>query len=412
MRSWLSLVLSSLVPLFAAAPAPSDTLADRWLVILGSRRDAAEVIPGLAAVQAHPELHAAPGTLLSSRYKNLMPCYTVTYALATTDKAAALALSASLTGLKVDNYVKNAGSWVGSSSTIDAWCANPPASRSSAVDVLAVADARLWVRAELPAEVEAGLIAGAPAPRTLSRAYDAWVQPLTVRNAGTLEIGAPWRVLDVATGRSITCAVDGFAALTLGTPHFGVLQAGVPKAPACGTAAVYASLACGEPLADGGWVGVPAGGPPMQWWKPVGSGSRRMYTAAERVLNEEPVWQALEAAGSQGSDQKPLRQVVVGLYQGPSSRVAVVEGHWQAGDVCGGTDELLTYVYAVDGEKLGARIGELSTASFGELRGLFDLEGDGVPERVLTTFPTDTRVLGADGQPEGELAFDYCDCPC
>lgn len=408
MRSWFPLALSSFVPLFSAAPAPPDTHGDQWLVILGSRRDAAEVIPGLATVQAHPELHAAPGTLLSSRYKNLMPCYTVTYALATADKGAALALSRSLTGLKVDNYVKNAGAWVGPSAAIDAFCASPPASRSSAVDVLPVVDGRLWVRAELPAEVETGLLAGAPAPRAVSKAYDAWVQPLPVRNAGTLEIGAPWRVLDVATGKATTCAVDGFAALTLGTPHFGVLQAGTPKAPACGTAAVYASLACGEALGDGAWVGEPAGGPPMRWWAPDGAGTPQMSADAERALAAEPGW----VAPADGEGPEPTREVTVRLYRGPASRVAVVQGHRVAGDVCGGEDDLYTYVYATDGERLGARLGELSDASFGELRGLFDREGDGVPERVITSFPTDTSVIGADGLPEGALVIDYCDCPC
>ena len=84
------------------APDPAAALSDHWLVILASKKDAAEATPALDALAAHPDVSAHPGTLSSSRFKNLMPCYTVAYAEATTDKKVALDLSKKLKELGVD----------------------------------------------------------------------------------------------------------------------------------------------------------------------------------------------------------------------------------------------------------------------------------------------------------------------
>ncbi|HNH48584.1 MAG TPA: hypothetical protein PKY30_16205, partial [Myxococcota bacterium] len=110
----------------AAAPAATASgpdLAQSYLVILGSKRDPAEVIPGLAILAAHPELGLRPQTLLSSRYKNLMPCYTVTFAGAYAELKTARETVKTLAALGVESYVKNSGAFVGPSAAIDSFCA-------------------------------------------------------------------------------------------------------------------------------------------------------------------------------------------------------------------------------------------------------------------------------------------------
>lgn len=172
------------LPALVTAPAEA-ALADRFLVVLGSKRDAEEAIPALAALASHPEVAATPARLASSRFKNLMPCYTVTIAGALDDKAEALAVSAALKGIGVDNYVKNAGAYVPRSAAIDAYCEASPAAPAGAARILALVDGRPWLPLPAPDAVVANATRGAPHPKALGADFDAWYTPVTPPRSAT-----------------------------------------------------------------------------------------------------------------------------------------------------------------------------------------------------------------------------------
>lgn len=380
----------------AAAPTPPDAaLADHWLVILGSKRNPTEVIPGVEVLATHPEVGAHVGTLSSSRFKNLMPCYKVTYALATPDKAAALAMSKQVRALGVDNYVKAAGAWVGPSEAIDAYCAATEAEVEAEVRLATVVDGALWLPVPATDAELSALLAQAPAPTPVGEGFAAWTQPLPGGGSG-----ASVRLVDAASGRTQVCTAGDRALLTLGTPHFGVLQAPEPPtAPACGSAAPFERLDCPSPVGEGRWIAVPESAAP---YTPTAGADLR--ASAEALLTAQTDWE------DPGEDV--TREAVVTRWRGPAGEVALVSGTRSVGPgVCGGEETTWFGVYTVVGDGLGAPLLALQAADFARVEGLVDLGADGRPEVLTVAFP-DTWTLLGDAGPEATSAIAFCDCAC
>lgn len=381
----------------AAEPLPvlGEEAAGTWLVLLGSKRDPAEAIPGLAVIAAHPEIGARPATLSSSRFKNLMPCYTVTVAGALPDKGAALSLAARLRAAGVDNYVKAAGEWVGPSAALDAWCSSAGDPAATPVSFLRVAGGELWAPvAGLPDDVAARMIIGKPA--AISPRYDAWRQPVTGPPPGALPT---LQAASVETGRTATCTVLDYAALTLGTPHFGMLQEGPLTAPACGSPRIFARLSCPGVVTDGAWVVSPTAVTP---YTPAGTGTSRQRDDARALLDKLDAWK--DAPGEHTVD--------VTLWKGPQGTLALVAGRAEDGGVCGGSDTTWFAVFTTSGSRLGQPLGELTAADYVTVLGLVDTDADGRPEVALGSFPDDLRLVDPAGATTGELTVDFCDCPC
>lgn len=394
-----------------AAPATvgSDAdaaLTDHYLVILGSKLDPAERIPGVETLRGRPEIGAEVRQVLSSRFKNLMPCLAVTIAGASPDKKAAVALSKKLTAIGVDNYVKNAGAWVGPSSAIDAYCAAGDAPITDEVRVAARADGALWLPLPSSAAELSALAEKTTPPRALSDDYDAWIQPLGATEAKT------YRVVDATTGRERTCQTTEDALLTLGTPHFGARQGEEgPSAPTCGSPARFHRLECGESTDGGHWVAVPEA-TPIGAYRPFGVGSAPLVDAARQVLTAKTDWEE-EPAGHVEEEGPLEREVHVSRWRGPSGDVVLVVGTrtWGNG-VCGGGDELWFGVFGVNGDTLGAALGELQQAEFANVEGLVDVGADGRPEVIVTSFPQISTIYGGNGNVAASLVIDYCDCAC
>jgi len=397
-------------PLPGLVSAPGEAaFADRYLVVLGSKRDAGEAIPGLAALASHPEVVATPARLASSRFKNLMPCYTVTIAGGLEDKAAALALSATLKGIGVDNYVKNAGAYVPRSAAIDAYCEASPVAPSGAARIVTLVDGRPWLPLGAPGAVVENATRGAGHPQPLGSGFDAWYTAVATTQVGDVSVGGSYRLTDVASGASSVCAVSEIAALTLGTPHFGVLQLGKLTAPSCGEPDLYAGLTCeGMPQSGGPWLAVPAGAT-----APVAYRSAPVSPALEAAGNAAIAGDAGWAAGPESGEEAVTRTVTVTRWTGGAGDFALVEGtvSWGNG-VCGGDEKAWRAIFPVSGDGLGAALGPWTIDSFSELTGVVDVDGDGRPEWTLAKFPSTTAIQGADGQPRGAFEIAYCDCPC
>lgn len=199
------------------------------------------------------------------------------------------------------------------------------------------------------------------------------------------------------------------AALTLGTPHFGALQAGALSAPACGEPALYAGLTCeGMPQSGGPWLAVPAGAtaPVVYRSAPV---SAALEAAGNRAIAGDAGW----VAGPESGEEEVTRTVTVTRWTGGAADVVMVEGtvSWGNG-VCGGDEKAWRALFPVVGDALGAPLGPWTLDSFSEVTGVVDVDADGRPEWTVETFPSTTAIQGADGQPRGALEIAYCDCPC
>lgn len=385
-----------------ATPAPEAALGEHFLVIVASSRQASEAEAALGRVRALGEGGPRAGTLASSRFKNLMPCYTVAIADALPDRAAALELSKRLKAAGIDNYVKNAGAWVGPSAAIDAYCAGTAvaASGGAAVRRLALAGGRAWV------PIEGAIPDGLPAHQRLSDGLDAWLQPL----AGPPSSGVPrsWLAFEAEQGTTMSCVVKGQGVLTLGTPHFGLLQeASKPTAPACGEPQLMAELDCGLPT--GTWLALPAGSTPQALARTAAE-VPELAKGALAELDRWPAWRGFAPADPDAALQK---KVTVSRWKGSRGEVHLVEGVlFDDRGPCGGEETTFRAVFAVDGPGLGRRLGPFVEEPFSTLVSLVDVEGDGAPELVTRAFPDTVSLTGADGTVRLRDAIAYCDCAC
>lgn len=387
---------------------PQAALGDHWLVILASKKDAAEATPALDALAAKGDVGAHPGTLNSSRFKNLMPCYTVAYAEATTDKKAALELSKKLKGLGVDNYVKNTGAFVGRSALLDAYCATPEDTGGGDVKVAAFVAGSLWLPVDAPDNVIQAAIAGAPAPVSLGGGIDNWIQPTT--NPPSAVSGARYRAVDAQTGRSYGCSAGRVVGLTLGEAHFGYGQAeNTPTAPTCGEVALYTELQCAGDVIDGSWVVVPED-TKVDVYTPSGADAS-LEEQAKVALTAASDWDANpDESGYEGLET--VRTVTVTRWKGSTGEVALVHGVREiGGGMCGGDSASWVGLFVLNGSSLGAPMGGFLQTGPGDAVGVLDVGGDGHPEFVFQDFPYTTNVYEANSV-RGSLEIAYCDCPC
>ena len=391
----------------AAAPASSREaqLSGQYLVILGSKKDATEVIPAVATITAHPELKATVERVDSGHFKNLMPCYTVTIAGASADKATALALSKRLTTAGIDNYVKNAGAYVGGSSAIEAYCTRAPPADGGDVRIAWWESGQAYVAIELAEATAETLLASAPPPKVLDEGYSAWSQPLTIDRTDTVAKGDPWRLVAVETGVAHTCKVAGFTMLTLGLPHFGVLQQETkPTEPACGVPAPYAVLDCdGTAGGSQAWIASPTATPVVI---PLATAtSPTVQAALDADLKRQDAWTHAPA----GVDGPAVSATSIRKGTDTGRTIWVGEGAVEIPGNCGGETYSFVEVWVEEAGKLRS-VFPLQRRDNTTLLGLVDLDGKLDLTLVESVFPATTQLTGAHGS--ASLDYAYCDCPC
>ena len=386
----------------AVPPAEKpDAWGDKYWVILQSDRDASKAPPSLATIAAHAELGLTPAGLPSSRFKNLMPCYEVIVADAKADKAEAVALSKRLTELGVDNYVKNAGPYVGRRAAVDAWCAaSDPAVAPDGVWWAFSAGGSSWMLlGDDPAIAESARLG---APKATMRDRSTWVATLSAETIGRWKVGDPVSVVQ-PSGPPNSCKILRFADLTTGTPHFGVFQADEdPSAPTCGAPALAAELDCA--VTEGALVVPPTAPAPTILAVGAPVTEPAVADAARKAFAPLPEWTESRTWG-EGSATEAVTVTPVTSAAGP---LWLVEGRITAEGGCGGVDEAF-FVLLDPKNPGGAPIAGPTRASFGQLRAVVDL-GKG-PELWLSNFPAGEALIGAAG-PRAPLDIAYCDCGC
>ncbi len=232
---------SAAVDPIAAASDPAR-YGDAWLVLLQSSTEPGVVPESWAALSDAAIAGVAPARLNSGHYKGLMPCYEIVVAAGSSDKSAMAALSAELKAAGVDNYMKNAGAYIGTDPRIEEACRATVSSEAPAGVRIAVSRAgALRLPLELPAVVSERVLSGLTvSPR--GEDFSAWYAPIPVQTIGAVSIGQAFTVAGDGAARS--CAVTGFEALQEGQPHFGDTERGPLSRPMCGELVVHAVLDC------------------------------------------------------------------------------------------------------------------------------------------------------------------------
>lgn len=402
------LLLSALACLpVAAAPASTREaqLSGQYLVILGSKEDPDEVIPAVATIAAHPELKATVERVDSGHFKNLMPCYTVTIAGASADRAAALALSKRLTTAGIDNYVKNAGAYVGASSAIEAYCARPTATDGGDVRIAWWESGQAFVPIELAESTQETLLAGAPAPRVVDAGWSAWSQPVAIDRTDTVAKGDHWRLVAVETGVAHSCKVAGFTMLTLGIPHFGALQADKElDRPACGAPEPFAILDCdGTAGGTQAWIASPTSTPVVIPLKEATNAAAK--AALDADLKQQDAWTHPPA----GVDGPATWTTTLRTGVDNGRTVWVGEGAVEIPGNCGGETYSFVEVWVEDAGKLRMVL-PMQRRDNTTLLGLVDVDGKLNLTLVDSVFPASTQLRGATTI--ATLDYAYCDCPC
>ena len=165
-------------------------------------------------------------------------------------------------------------------------------------------------------------------------------------------------------------------------------------------------LECDPAPGAGYFVGAPTQAGGMVVYTPEGPAPAALEAAAREALVAETDWEIAEA-----DPELVERELSVSTWRGPGGRFALVEGRRRIDGGCGGEQTVWSAVYPMKGNRLGSRLGGFVQAQWADSVGLVDVDGDGRPERVVTTFPATTSVVGDDGGVRAEQATDDCDCP-
>ena len=401
-------------PMAAQGPPPAEpgALSNKWLIILHSSKVPGEVVPGISAL-ADVELETAPMTLVSSRYKRLMPCYEVTIANAFDDRKASIAYSKALTAAGVSNYPKNAGAWVGADPRIDAFCGGGEELTEACPAGARMTETwgdRTYVHLGLdPATTERSLD-GAAEPQPIAGADGAWRSPLSsVEQLGDWKRGSTVTV--AGPDLPETCQVAGFVALTRGTPHFGWFE-GPKSSPGCGTAALFAELDCAAPE---GLLAVPEGAPvPIigdDVQIPVMEGEEAIKAMGDGGALAEVMARATASAAKAGA---PLEtDTSVEAFTVDSARFYRVEQHLFTGEAfnsCGGEDVSLAVAGIVKEDFTVLQPWRVVSPKVPTV--LVDVDRDGIPESFEEAWPGIRRIVTHTGDTACAVSVDYCDCAC
>lgn len=393
-----------------AAPAstsPADFSGKFW-VILQSDRDAAKVPASLSVIAAHPELGLKPERLLSTKFKGLMPCYQVTVASASADKAAALATSKALTALGVDNYVKNAGKYLKDTAKLDQYCAAPAASAGAGpgLGLVDVVGKGTWLQLKLDPSLLVRVMETAGKNAPLDGDLGLWGRSIAAESVGAYKKGDK---LDVVApgGAAASCEITGFQALTVGTPHFGYFDKETnpkPSGPGCGEEALFAKLTCDKVI--GPSVAFAAGKAPVLATK--GEALPKLAGAAGKVFSGSDQW--TEVATAPNAPEAATENSQVAWTIG-ARRFVLLTARLGADGECGGTDDRFYAVHELQPDgAIGRQVVEPARVSFGEVLGLIDADGDGKPEVFTRDFTHSLRLDG--GAADWGWEHAYCDCPC
>ncbi len=414
-----------LVPLPPVASTP-EMFSDRFMVILMSSREPRAMPPSLVTLASHPNLNADVARVSSSWFQGLMPCFEITIAGAFEYRRQATALARELDNIGVDNYVKQAGRFVGTQEVVEAWCRGDRAPRNQGCGdtrFVEVHDGRpwLWLAAD-QVTLERSLDGSEPLQPL--GGLEAWSVSVQAENIESHHDGESWKLYDPTVGKPLgRCRTDGFSAIVRGKPHFGYLaQQPVPTEPGCGEPELFAALSCKDALPERPLLALPSDHPEPVLYTPLAAlRDIDLEDDAKALANRSPAFSAAfrRAHGLAAERATPLQQLVtLQGFVAPERKLLLVLLRLQTGDGvtwCGQDDVRVDlsaiYEWTQEGG-FGEAIVPFREHETTEHLGLIDIDADGVPEIVQRTWPDEVELWKSDAHDACAIAKDYCDCPC
>jgi hypothetical protein len=413
--------LDMMLPPMASAP---EDLSDRFMVILASSDKPRHMAPSLSILAGHPDLLDDVVRANSSWFQGLMPCYEITVAGAFEYRRQATALARRLEELGVDNYVKQAGRYVGRQEVVEAWChsgrkaADAGCGEARFVEVY---DETAWMWLPQDPVVIQRALEGTQPPKPLG-GLEAWSTPLSAETIEGNERGEGWKVYAPASGTEVgRCTIKGFEAITRGQPHFGYLQQDpAPGAPGCGEPEIFAKLSCKEPPTEP-LLALPKDHEEPVLYMPLAPlRDIELEDDVKVIVAKSPAFGPTFQQARRDANERsmPLQQLVdLRGFVAPERKVLLVQVTLQTGDGeiwCGSDDvrEVLAAVYEWNQDGgIGAELVPFHRLDLAEVLGLIDLDADGIPELFQRRWPNELQISRA-GEMGCSAPQDYCDCPC
>ena len=386
---------------------PPERYSNNWLVITQSTEQVEPVSPELVALSEVDPLLVAPDQLHSGEFKGLMPCWVTTIAGGAEDRGDAVAILERVKAAGIDAYLKNAGEYVGPAAATIEMCEQLRTDLAECPDgarVAHVVDGAWQVALTLPEGVLQAALSGASQAKRATERGDAWTAPLVVQTLGSVAVGDGFTVQPIANEASLSCSVTGFAATTLGMPHFGMASA---DEPTCGSPQAFAVLDCAEDVVQSGLAVAP--GEPIAAWTLApaieGESDSDLIATVRSLPMIRSVYERALADAGERSLQQSVR--VTPATRG-AARTAIVELTFFTGEGradCGMDDVVHRVGIAVTEE--GIPVSAATDLSFAEVAGLVTLPSGGQAALVTAPWFGGMRLSDTCG-----LDVAYCDCAC
>ena len=412
------------IPLPPMARDPAG-LSSRFLVILASSSTPGTRPESLMRLADHPALLESVSRASSSWLEGLMPCYEITMAGAFEHRRQATTLSRQLDALGIDNYVKQAGRYVGPQAVVEAWChADHGALTADCGDArfAELHDGVAWMWLPQEQLVIDRALEGSAAPEPLGD-LTAWSSPIGAETIEPYQLGDKWKVYAPVSAKALgRCKIQSFSAITRGQPHFGYLgQTPPPTAPGCGQPELFAKLSC-QDAPDEPLIALPTShGDPVLYTALAPLRDIELEDDAKVIVARSPAFTPVfERAREQATElSMPLQQLVtLRGFVAADRKVLLVQVTLQTGDGevwCGSDDvrqELAAvYEWTQDGT-IGAELVPFYALDLAEVIGLIDVDNDGTPEILQRRWPQELQLVGGGTEQGCTAPRDYCDCPC
>jgi hypothetical protein len=412
------------IPLPPMAPEP-ELLSDKFLVILASSDQPRHMPESLIILADHPQLMAQVQRSSSSWFQGLMPCFEITTIGAFEYRRQATALARQLDALGVDNYVKQAGRYVGSQQVVQAWCESEHSTVTAGcgdVHFAEVYDGKAWMLLPQDPVVIERALEGSPAPQPLG-GLRAWSSPLGAETIDPYSRGQSWKLYAPGAAKALgKCKIESFAAITRGQPHWGYLeQQPEPTEPGCGSPELFARLSCKEPV-DEPLLALPADhADPVLYTELAPLRNIELEDDVKAMVARTPAFGPAFAQAREDAEERmmPLQQLVtLRGFVAPGRKVLLVLITLQTGDGvvwCGADDvrvELAGVYEWTQDDGLGAELVPFHSIELAEVLGLIDIDADGVPELLQRRWPHELELFRVGQEQACSAPQDYCDCPC
>ncbi|MDG1481539.1 MAG: hypothetical protein P8R54_18225 [Myxococcota bacterium] len=386
-----------------ATAAHPESYEDTWMVVVHTSRTRGELPATWDALVAISRDGARPERLESSHFKGLLPCDEIVVAAGIPEREGALLLSEGLRVSGVDNYVKNAGAYVGPDPRMAEACSTTALPAHSGAQLAVSRGGVLHLPLRLPDTVHARALEGADEPHA-SEDKTRWTAALPVQAVGEIELGMMFTAVGL-DGMAQECSVSGFSVLTEGQPHFSDLQDGTLDAPGCGTPRIHAVLSCDAPEVA---LVVPREEAPPR----VHGLTEAAPGVFSETLRSEDSFQALyRTLTAQASELGvPLSEASAGSVVSGSSlrRVGLHLTTGEGLDVCGGADLSAPLHAITDAE--GAVVMPFVSLPWRTPIGIAQ-EG-GAWRWIVRDWTGSWALLDATGAVLDHWEREYCDCSC